>query len=1041
MAQVKRVTIKGTVTDFAAKTPLPGASIQVGTQGITSTDGNGHYTATVNEGATVTISFIGYTPVSTTLKAGQVTLDVALKEEGAKIMKETVVRGYVRRSREQTTGASTIITAKEIQDVPVSNVEQLLQGKVAGLNIQNNTGAPGQRGSVNIRGLSTISTTGTGDNTFLQPTSPLYVIDGVPLEADQASDLGFDQQGPGVSPLSLIPQEDIASMEILKDASATSLYGSRGAYGVILIQTVRGKSKIPRIGYTANFSIVDVPKLRATYGGANERGFKISQINAYGIGDDRYRISNTPMLSDSLNAFYNNSTNWQDIFYSAKFNMTHNVNLDGGDAKFNYKVNLKYLQEAGIVQNTGLDTYSLTMNMEYRPTPKLGFFGQVRTSLGRVRSGSGSGVLQTIVGQNANKSSLLPGPSFLLATSDVLSTLNIRETSGPKVISTNIQANYEILPGLSAQTQSSYDYQTDTKDTFLPAAANSQFAQIYNFYSYKSALYNRNNLSYVKSLGNHNFFLNVFDEIFIRNQQQSVTRIERTPNDQFEGPLGYDGQLSRGGGILNTFYDLRIASIAAAFTYDYKKKYIAELTYRLDGSSSNGQADPYTKDPSLGLKWNINKEDWATNLKWLDYAALRLTGGQTVSPVGTLTDIYGQYNPNGFYNNQPRVGIDYGKVPNPLLKAKQVTQYDLGFDVGLWNGGLEVVFDTYYKDVKNDLFPNKLDNTLAFGTYTSNDAALNNYGYELSITTRPLSKSSKVQWTLQVNGALNFDVLTQLPTQYNGQYIDVVDPNNLGQSGQYVAKRVGRNALSNYLFLNQGVYPTTASVPVDPVTGARLRNLTNSSTLYSYQGGDARILDANGDYVIDFRDRQVTGNTQPLVVGGFSNTFTYKQFNLNIYTSYTAVRSILNNALANRLSLISGTTPNVSSGPFGTSAVSPPGDLRVWTGPGDATAKYGNIYNYQHEQYVGNFRTEQTLWQESGTYFKVNNATLAYNFKKDFLKRFGINVARIYFSAANIVTFSPYSGPNPENVTNLGKDVSSGYPVPRQYTLGLNVQF
>jgi len=314
MAQNKQVTVKGTVIDAATKEPMVGASVSVPGRVLTQVNANGGYTVSVPDGTTLTFTYISYDPVTVKLKPGQTVLNITLKETKNMLNDEVVIRGYVKRTREQTTGSSVNISGKEVQDVPVANVEQLLQGRVAGLNIQNNTGAPGMRGTVNIRGLSTITTTGSGENTFLQPTSPLYVIDGVPMDADKASEFGFDAQGPGVSPLSLIPQEDIASIEVLKDATATALYGSRGAYGVILIQTVRGKSEIPRIVYTSNYYMSAVPKLRETYGGANERAFKISQIEQYGLLYDRFRISNTPFLADSLSAFYNNSTDWQDIF-------------------------------------------------------------------------------------------------------------------------------------------------------------------------------------------------------------------------------------------------------------------------------------------------------------------------------------------------------------------------------------------------------------------------------------------------------------------------------------------------------------------------------------------------------------------------------------------------------------------------------------------------------------------------------------------------------------------------------------------------------
>ncbi|MEJ2882113.1 SusC/RagA family TonB-linked outer membrane protein [Pedobacter sp. GR22-6] len=1029
MAQTKRITVTGTVIDLETKLPMINASITTGVPPRTiAADANGRYSIVVEEGATLTFSYISYDVQKITLKPGQTTLNVSLKETKNQ-MNEVVVRGYQKRTREQTTGSSALVNRQEIQDVPVGNVEQLLQGKVAGLNIQNNTGAPGMRGSTNIRGLSTIATTGSGDDAFLQPTSPLYVIDGVPMDADKASEFGFDQQGPGVSPLSLIPQEDIASIEILKDATATALYGSRGAYGVILIQTVRGKSEIPRVVYTSNYYMSAVPKLRETLGGSFERQFKLDQINKYGMFEQLYRVSNTPFLADSLNAFYNNSTNWQDLFYSDQYNMTHNVSFDGGDQRFNYKTNLNYYSQNGIVENTGFERYSLNMNMEFKPSNKLSFFGQIRSSIGSVKSGSGSGVLQRVVGVSSERSSLLPGPSFLLATSDVLTTLQIRESAGPKNISANMSATYEILPGLNLGTSGNYDYTIESSERYLPAAANSQFASLYNFYAYSSVLYNRSNIAYTKSVGDHNFFASLFSEIYIRKSQENATRLERLPNDQFEGPLGYDGYFSRGGGILSgSFRDLNQASVAAAFTYDYKKKYVVDLTYRVEGNSSSGQDDPYSKNPSIGLKWNFTKENWLKGTSdWLTYGAIRATWGRNIFPQGVLTDIYGRFNPYGFYNNAPRVGIDYDQIPNPVLKPKNVVQYNLGLDVGFFDGKLDVIFETYYRNVKNELFRNRLSNTLGFANYLSNDAGIANYGYELSLSSRPLPSTYKLRWNISVNGALNYDVLTSLPAEYNGQVIE-------GQgSGQFIAKRVGRNALSNYLFINQGVYGSTSDVPVDPVTGLRLRNNNNGSHLNSYQGGDARLWDANGDYVIDDRDKQVLGNTQPLLTGGISNTFSYKDWTLNFYASYTAVRSILNNALSARLRLLSD--------PFGTNTVPPPGALNIWTGPGDNDATYGNVYDYAHGGYMGNFRNEQDLWQENGSYFKINQATLAYNVNKKFSKRLGVNNIRTHFSTANLVTFSPYSGPNPENVTNLGRDITSGYPNPRTYTLGLVVTF
>lgn len=1039
IAQTKKIVVTGTVTDAATRETLVAVSVLAGTPpvAVAKTDTKGHFSAIVDEGALMTFSYISYKPVKIKLKPGQTAVNVSL-EEVKNEMQEVVIRGYQRRTRDEVTGSSYIVSGKELQDAPVSNVEQLLQGKVAGLNIQQNTGAPGMRGSIQIRGLSTLNVTGFGNESFLQPTSPLYVIDGVPLDADKASEFGFQQQGPGVSPLSLIPQEDIASMEVLKDATATSLYGSRGAYGVILIQTVRGQSKIPRVRYTTNFFMRAIPRLRETLGGTLERDLKLAQINDYGQFDDRYLISNAPFLTDSLNAYFNNSTNWQGIFYQNTYNQSHNLAIDGGDQKFNYKTNVGYYSEKGVIKNTGFDRYNLNMNMEFKPSSKLRFFGAMYGSIGKIRKGNGVGLLQTGVATNGQNSSLLPGPSFFQATSNVLSSLKTTSNAGPKNLRANVEGSYELFPGLNIATNGSYDYTLDAEDTFTPAAANSQFARIYSFYGFSSSLYNRNNISYNKSLHEkHNFFVNLFNEIYVKAGQSSITRLERSPNDQFQGPLGYDGYFSRGGGVLQNFLDQKTASFAGAFTYDFMKKYIFDITYRMDGTSNSGSKDPYSKNPSIGFKWNFNKEKWLENAKWLTYGSLRLTAGKNIYPNGSLTDIYGRYNPNGFYNNYPRVGIDYEQIPNPLLKPTSVLQYNIGFDVGLFDSKIDVIFDTYFKKVDNLLFTNYLSNTLAFDKYTSNDAGIANYGYELSLTGRPLSNSSPVSWTISVNGALNTDVLTKLPAEYNGQYIKFDRTSGINQ---HIVQRVGRNSMSNFLYLNQGVYATTADVPVDPVTGLRYRN-GGYSFRNSFQEGDPRIFDANGDYILDERDLQVSGNSQPLLTGGISNTVGFKNFSLNIYASFTAKRSILNNALADRLRLLSN--------PFGykdgvigaeTKAVVPINNLNMWRKSGDV-ATYANAYNYAHNMYTNPFRYEQSLWQEEGTYLKINQITLSYSFEKKIARRLGLNNIRTFLSSSNIATFSRYSGPNPENVTAMGRDASGGYPNPRTYNFGFNIEF
>lgn len=1023
--QVNKIRVTGKIVNKETRETLAGVSISTGNplKVIATSDSYGNFFALVDINAVLVFTYAGSNPQSIKLKDNQTVLNVSVEVKNSKL-DEVVIRGYVARPKKISTGASTTISGKEIQDVPVSNVEQLLQGKVAGMNVQVNTGAPGYRGSVQIRGLSTLSITGSGGESFLQPTSPLYIIDGIPIDADKAAEYGFQTQGPGISPTSLIPPEDIESIEVLKDAQSTSLYGSRAAYGVIVITTKRGNSVVPRVRYTTNFYVLAPPKLRATIGGNAERRLKMDQIirNAQSPDDIR-RISETNFLSDSLNAYFNNSTDWQSIFYQTTVNQTHNLAIDGGNQTFNYKTNLGYYGEKGVIKNTGFNRYSLNMNMEFKPSKKFRLFGSLFGALGKQKKGDGVGLLQTGVANNGQASSLLPPPSYYQASSGVVSALKTNNDNNSRNLRTNIDARYEFIPGLALSATLSYDFTADTEDNFKPAAANAQFAEVYAYSGRSYSLYSRNMLSYAKTIKtNHNIFVSAFSEIYKQGAQAGIIRQERTPNDQLQGPFGTDAYYSRGGGVLSTYRDSRIASFAGAFSYNFKNKYVLDLSYRMDGTSSSGMENPYSKNPAIGIRWNFQSENFMRRFKWLSNGNIRMSWGKNIIPSGSLQSIYGIYNINGTYNNNPAIGINYDQIPNPTLKPTTTVQYNLGYDLGFFGNRLELTFDTYFKQVDNILFDRNLSNITGFNRLVSNDAGIANYGYELALTGR-IIRGPKVNWSISANGAINKDILTKLPVEYGGQYIRWDGNPNFSQHTLF---RVGRNTLTNYLITNNGVYSTNANVPIDPVTGLPLR--TNNNT--SFHAGDPAFKDVNGDYVLDGNDYTASGNAQPMVTGGFSTNFTYKNFGVNLYASFTLKRTILNNALSDRLAIMRD--------PFALTSVVPLDNLDIWKQSGDQT-RYPNPYDYARYNNIQPFRKDQTLWAENGSYLKLNNVTFFYTFNKDLIKRFGFYSMRVYVSTNNLMTFSKYSGPNPENVNSMGRDNSNGYPVPRTYNVGVNI--
>ncbi len=1014
------INVRGIVKEKGTDAGIPGVAIVLKgshDKGLGTTKADGSFAFVVPVNSTLKFSFVGFETKE--VKAAPV-LNVLLNPS-VNALTEVVVRGYQSKTRDLSSGSSVVVSGKDLQDVPVANAEQLLQGRVAGLNVQMSTGAPGFRGGVLLRGLSNVDVTASENDAdaYLSPTSPLYVIDGVPTDVDPATAESFNSFG-GASPLSLIPQEDIANIEVLKDAQATSLYGSRGAYGVILITTRRGQGAVPRVRYKTNFFISTPPKLRETIGGKAERDLKLQQIYRYGSSTDINNLLNfNSMLVDSLNPYYNNSTNWQDLYYGVSYNQTHNIGVEGGDKKFNYKTNFGYYKENGIQVNTGVSRFTLNNNFEYKPSEKISLFAQVNGSMMDRKKGNGIGVLNTGVAKSGASSSLLPGPSLFLASNDVLANLNVDNSNPTKNLKTNVTFTYKPVVGLLLSTTGSYDIVNASDYTFTPAVANNQRTAVQFLNDTRKTLYNRNLISFSKSIkGGHDFTISGFNELYFRSYQANDLKQVGLSSDDYLGPLGFiSGAASDRGAGLRAYTTSRQVAFAGSFSYNFKRKYVLDATYRLDATSFSGVDDPYTKSPSVGFRWNMEKENLFQDCSWLTYSALRLTWGRTITPTGDIFTAFGTYSPNGTYNGQSRITLDKGLIPNTNLGTAVGTTYNLGYDLGFLNGKIQINYDSYYRALDRQTRKLALSNIIGFDEVLSNEISIRNWGNELAITLRPLSKKSKVNWSVSANAAMNRDMLTRLP----------------GGVGQVVVGstvlHVGRNALSNYIFENKGVYSSQADIPVNPFTGLPLRQVPFEHDKIKYKGGyfqagDPIFVDRNGDYVITMEDdRAVVGNSQPIYTGGFATSVSYKSLSLSLNGSFTLDRDIMNSAVAERLVM--------TGDPFGEQAVLPISDLDL--------AKYPNPYNYTRSP-IGPFRTNQTLFQEEGSYFKINALTVGYTLPKALTNKISLNNFSLHLTADNLAIFSRYSGPNPENVTALGYDNSKGYPLARRFTFGMNIE-
>jgi len=1056
----QKITVKGRVTDAATREGIPGVTIidVRANKGLGVSNPDGNFTFTIESDKSVQFRYVGYKYETAKAKA---VMNISLTMEN-KSLKEAVIVGYQKRTKETVSGSVAVISGKDLQDVPVGNVQELLQGKVAGLNIQNNTGAPGFRGTVSIRGVSQLNISGNGDQAYLATNNPLLVIDNVPIDFDGGISQSMLQPGAATGPLALIPPEDIQSIEIMKDAQATSLYGSRGANGVIVITTKRGNSPTPIIDINSSVFVNKAPQLRPTVGGNAERRYRINSIlqNARDAAHARSILGNgegginVQFLTDSLNSFYNNSTDWQGLFYQTTVNTNNNVQVSGGDIKMNYKANLSYQRNEGVIKNTGFNKYSLNMQLNMQPNKRLRIGAQLFGALGQKQRGNGGGLTDNGAG-SAFTSSLMPGPSTFIGNSKLEGYKNNIDDNNTVNIRGFVDVDYEFIDNFRINSTTSYDYYTDTRDRFNQSFSNNNQTGLYGFVGRHDELNTRNGVNYNFSSNRtsvekgHNIYASVFSEINIKTDNQHIRDVRNGPNDYYWGPRGYSPRFypgnpwndANGVNVNGTpvSYAYHAASWAGFVSYNFRTKYSIDLAYRLDGNSAAGVNNPYTKNPSVGVRWNFSKENAMREMHWLDYGSVRVTYGVNSRPTATLLNSLGVYELGKPYNNISGVTPRFDIMPNPSLEPEKSSQFNFGVDLGFLKSRIEIIYDTYYKRNYNLVRDYYLPDATGYGRVQVNGGAMVNYGHEISITARPIA-SSKVtgfQWTISINGAYNKGVLTELPG--GGQFYrqDQGAPNY-----QSMALKVGRNPISNYMYETVGVYRTTDDVPVDPVRGVRYKAFLGGGTQY-FQGGDPIWRDLNGDYNLGAADYIITGNPDPAITGGLNNTFSYKNFSLSVFCSYLKDRSILNNAIAARIWRLQYpwalSSTGTAEGPVNLYDLSL---IDSWKKPGDIAKYPAVIGSFSHDGAVAPNRLDQSLYQEDGSYFKINQITFAYSFRDfNFMKKLNLRMLRAYLTAYNVGIFSPYSGPNPETVTSLGRDDINGYPAASSFTFGIGAQF
>ena len=1040
--RVSERPITGKITDENGQ-PLSGVSIKVkGTSTGTSTNSEGEFSLDIPENATLVISYVEYETREVKVQKLEA-IAVKLLPAASNKLNEVIVVGYQKQSVRKTTSSLQVVSGKAIENLPAPSFDQLLQGKVSGINIQNFTGEPGVRNTFTIRGNSTIVTdlnSGGGVDEARTMSTPLYVIDGIPLSVTDLEGIGST----GNNFLAGINVNDIESITVQKDAAATAVWGSRGANGVVVIKTKRGRSKTPEVRLSYYKGLTERPKLLPTTIGAEERRQKMDLMSEYATFP---QMSSLPqILTDSLNPAFNNATDWQDLFYQSGKIDNADLSVSSGSENVNYRIGANYYDESGIVRNTGFKRYSLRGNFDFKVNSKFNIIMNISASRLDRKRGLGRGrneILPINVRQMPASFYAVneEDKNFYLGKFDKLKDKNISD-----MLSLSLQTNYRILPALDYSFQGSYSKTNDKRDRFQPSTLNADgisFAESSNgnFESY----YLANIISYTKSLqdNTHNFGLVATQSFQLDQRSGSVVGGYNVPDDNIQVVSGIPQQDLYGSSYIQKS---GLLSFVGQFSYDYKQKYILNLSMRGDASSRFGANNKWGYFPAVSAAYILSDEKFMQGIKWINLLKLRGSYGLT----GTMPDnFYAPFNVwdlnQGTYNGTVIATPSFtSPLTQPNLTWNKSDQLNVGFDLNMFDNRITLTTDFYRRYNSNPIlsFPFPFFTGYTQATFNAPVKILNE-GVDIQLQTRNLAKNSPLQWTTNFNISYNKNRIAALPNGNRSFYRDSYDYN------QSLVYSVGAPIYGWAQMLYAGVYNKLTDVPVNPLTG---QTLSYFKTYYPVKAGFPNWIDINKDWDVwsdedrgeQFGDLVPTGDPNPKFTGGIYNEFTYGNFSLGVQCVFTIGRDIINNFDANQFAGVwnFGNTlqdfarfrlPDLSERDYWT-----PGKADPSKNPGYA-ANFPSLSPFGPNYYQ--FLPFSTMWNENGNYFKIRNVSMGYQVPQKLLSRVGIKRARLYSIIDNIYVFQKANVPDAELVSPQGEYRGGSYPLPRKYTLGLEITF
>jgi len=1028
------ILVSGTVRDDQNQ-PLVGVSVsEKGTTNGATTNAQGEYKVNVQDEKSVLVfSFIGYVSEEVTV-GNRTRIDVQLVPD-VESLSEVVVVGYGTVKKSDLTGSVSSVSAEDLNKSALTSLDQGLSARAAGVQISTQSGQPGGATSIRIR----------GNNSINSRNEPLYVIDGFPYYNDnEASQAGIIGGAPALNVLATLNPGDIESVEILKDASATAIYGSRGANGVILITTKRGKAGTSKVEYDTYYGFQDVIKILPVLNARQYAEFRNDAfVNARGRNGQ-----GKPTYSDEEVASFGEGTNWQEELYRRAPIASHQLTFTGGSEAMQYAVTANYFDQDGIVLGTGLKRYSMRANLDAKLSDRFKLsnnftLSYIQSDLARSGGGvNGTSGIQSPTAGNVIQDVLFYNPVIPVRdangnfTSDnnsdtggsgggntantpntnpvALQTLATQESFSTRILET-MALEYRILEGLKLRVSGGVDLLMNKQNSYLPSTvfigqtAPNGSAEAGTLLSY--SWLNENTLSYDKTFGLHsvNALVGVTAQQF--QSDRTITRGRDFPTDLTEVyNIGSANIIDPPSTDYNAW---SLFSYLARVNYGFRSRYLLTLSGRVDGSSRFGPNNKYGFFPSAAFAWRVIDEPFLQNSRTFSDLKLRLSAGVTGNqeiPTYQALSVLGvtryAVNPTA-----PVIGLVPNRLGNPDIRWETTTQYNAGVDVGLLGGRLNLTTDVYYKKTTDLLLFVRLPYESGFAQALQNVGAVENKGIELAVST--VNLDGAFRWTTNFNVALNRNKVLDFGTEkerYIGQDYNLFKGQAVGliRVGEPVGNFVG--------YVNDGIIRNAEELAAAPKSG------------FDFVGS-RRFKDLNGDGVINDDDRTIIGNALPDFTGGLQNSFSFKGFQLDallgfsygneVYNMTQLELEFLNGRQNNSATVLDRFIPGVNE------------DTDV--------ARAGN------PDYVYN-RQSHSRWVEDGSFIRLRNLTFAYNIPVTALKLNWLKSARVYFNGQNLWLLSRYRGYdpevniNPQSNTLLGFDYAS-YPSAKVYTFGLKAGF